>query len=71
MSSLESEREASDKATELIARGNLTVEEQNWLQNCGLFHPFTCGRSSCRETLVATEDGWRCPKCDYRQPFGN
>lgn len=37
-------------------------------------HPFTCGGDRTDENhldgegiLVATEDGWVCPYCDYRQ----
>mgnify|MGYP001241801252 CR=1 FL=1 len=43
-------------------------------------HPFTCGQ--CRDAdpefplrdqheLVATEDGWICPTCDYTQDWAH
>ena len=44
-----------------------SVEARNALQNCGLFHPYTCGNSDCRSTLRATEYGWICDKCGYTQ----
>jgi hypothetical protein len=38
------------------------------------FHPYTCGgnRKDAKHldgegVLVATEDGWKCPFCDYKQ----
>lgn len=41
------------------------------------FHPYTCGNRrdlsghlDGEGVLVATTDGWACPYCDYRQPFG-
>lgn len=41
------------------------------------FHPFTCGYKRTDEkhsdgegVLQATEIGWICPYCEYRQPFG-
>lgn len=49
------------------------VEELNYLQQCGMVHPYTCAnRSDARHTdgegvLVATENGWICPYCDYKQ----
>jgi hypothetical protein len=41
----------------------------NRFQEAGRFHPFTCGGEKCRENLVATTDGWRCPLCDYTQDW--
>jgi hypothetical protein len=31
-------------------------------------HPFTCARCS-HSILIPTNDGWRCPLCDYRQDW--
>jgi hypothetical protein len=45
------------------------VASLNAYQGAGAFHPFTCGTESCRGALLATRDGWRCPRCDYRQPW--
>ena len=45
------------------------VEVLNRYQAAGFFHPYTCGASACRETLVATAEGWRCPKCSYTQDW--
>lgn len=42
------------------------VDSLNVYQNAGLMHPFTCGNNS-DHLLVAREDGWFCPECDYRQ----
>jgi hypothetical protein len=45
----------------------------NRYQRLGLMHPFTCDNHNCRGlapdfgVLVAKEDGWHCPTCDYRQ----
>lgn len=40
------------------------------------FHPYTCGgnRKDAKHldgegVLVATEDGWICPFCDYKQDW--
>lgn len=52
------------------------VAALNRYQEGGWFHPFTCAR--CRDAderwpspdehlLVATNDGWACPTCDYTQ----
>lgn len=35
------------------------VASLNAFQTCGHYHPFTC---TCREPLVAREDGWHCPQ---------
>lgn len=54
------------------------VDRLNGYQESGVFHPFTCGR--CRDAdeswpledqhlLVATEEGWTCPTCDYTQTW--
>ena len=47
------------------------VESLNGYQEEGYFHPFTCGKDDCRQTLVATEDGWVCPDCDYKQNWAH
>lgn len=48
----------------------------NAYQKSGAFHPFTCGGNRTDEKhldgeglLVATEDGWICPYCDYKQDW--
>lgn len=50
------------------------VRSLNEYQASGAFHPFTCGGDRIDEMhldgeglLVATEDGWHCPYCEYRQ----
>ena len=55
------------------------VDRLNEYQRAGAFHPFTCPREhSCSERLygavelVATVDGWVCPKdCDYTQDWAH
>jgi len=44
-----------------------SVEARNALQKSGKVHPYTCGESKCRATLLATEEGWLCPVCGYTQ----
>lgn len=51
----------------------------NEYQQAGVFHPFTCGSGNRTDEhhldgegiLVATEDGWRCPYCDYTQNWAH
>jgi hypothetical protein len=43
------------------------VESINSYQRAGIFHPFTCGNDG--ETLEATPEGMRCPKCSYAQDW--
>ena len=50
------------------------VEVLNHYQKSGLMHPYTCGGNRKDERhldgegiLVATENGWICPFCDYKQ----
>jgi hypothetical protein len=43
------------------------VEALNAYQQLGMFHPFTCGTQST--SLVATEAGWICPCCTYKQDW--
>lgn len=49
------------------------IDALNWLQKCGIVHPYTCGGDDktpyCREDLIATENGWICPKCSYTQKW--
>lgn len=47
------------------------VESLNGFQKCGCVHPFTCGGDKCRSDLVATEEGWVCPNCDYTQNWAH
>ena len=50
----------------------------NRQQHSGQVHPYTCGSGRRTDAdhldgegvLVATEDGWVCPYCDYRQGYG-
>ena len=41
----------------------------NTWQRLGVVHPFTCPVEGHRADLVAHEDGWHCPQCDYRQTW--
>ena len=64
---------------------NEQVEALNAFQNSRQFHPFTCGGDRCDEAhkayraehggdfgqLVATEDGWVCPVCNYKQNWAH
>jgi|GEM_PF-1656772 len=47
------------------------VKGLNEYQNSGVFHEFTCGNSKHPadkgRTLVAYNEGWKCPNCDYTQ----
>ena len=53
------------------------IDSFNNFQKAGIFHPFTCG--SGRRTdeahldgeglLIATEDGLKCPYCEYTQDW--
>jgi hypothetical protein len=54
------------------------VKSLNEYQQAGAFHPFTCGGDRTDENhldgeglLVATEDGWICPYCDYKQGWAH
>lgn len=43
-------------------------------QECGVFHPYTCGNADCRKTdgiLTATENGWLCKQCGYQQDWAH
>lgn len=46
------------------------VESINAFQASGVFHPFTCPNEDHdpgQVNLEATEQGMRCPQCDYTQ----
>ncbi len=46
------------------------IEKLNLHQQSGEFHPYTCGNNS-EHILVATENGWICPECDYTQDWAH
>jgi len=41
------------------------VKSLNEYQTSGCFHEFTCGNTKCRDALVASETGWKCPTCGF------
>lgn len=54
------------------------VESLNAYQDSGAFHPFTCNGGQQRVfdhvhehavALVAQEDAWHCPECEYTQDW--
>lgn len=55
------------------------VKSLNGYQEARYFHPFTCGSGNRTDehhldregVLVATEDGWKCPYCDYTQDWAH
>lgn len=47
------------------------VDSLNEYQTSDVCHPFTCGGEACRNVLVATNDGWTCPSCDYTQDWAH
>lgn len=50
------------------------VKALNAYQAAGRFHPFTCGGGHSGQTeLVATTDGWVCPRrdCGYEQRWAH
>lgn len=51
------------------------VKSLNEYQQAGVMHPFTCGGDAKHldgeGILVATEDGWICPYCDYKQNWAH
>jgi hypothetical protein len=52
-----------------IVRAPFTPEQVaslNAYQASNLFHPYTCLTSS-HGPLIATEAGWHCSVCDYKQ----
>lgn len=58
-----------------------TVEARNRMQSSRMCHPLTCGNGRCDDRhkayqaihggdfgqLVAVEDGWLCPVCNWKQ----
>jgi len=48
------------------------VDKLNHYQQLGFVHEFTCGnKHDGNKILIATEDGWICPSCDYKQNWAN
>lgn len=48
------------------------IEGLNRWQNAGYVHEFTCPTNhESSRTLIATEGGWHCPFCDYRQNWAH
>lgn len=47
------------------------IDALNKYQNSGIFHPYTCGNEKCRQDLIATENGWICPCCEYTQNWAH
>lgn len=55
------------------------VVSLNQYQQAHIFHPFTCGSGNRTDAahldgegiLVATEEGWICPYCDYKQNWAH
>ena len=54
------------------------VSALNLYQKRRLMHPYTCGFNRKGENhldgegvLVATENGWVCPFCDYKQDWAS
>jgi hypothetical protein len=48
------------------------VETMNAFQSLDTVHPFTCANDHAGDdVLVAHEDGWRCPSCEYRQHWAH
>lgn len=54
------------------------IDKLNAHQQNGRFHPYTCGGNRTDEkhldgegVLVATENGWVCPYCDYKQDWAH
>ena len=50
--------------------GESIVDYLNRRQACPYLHPYTCGKDS-NHVLRATEGGWECPECDYRQAYSS
>lgn len=47
------------------------VRNLNEWQKCESVHPFTCGTDGCDGILIASTEGWTCPKCDYTQKWAH
>ena len=55
-------------------RAPFTIEQVvalNAYQRRGSFHPFTCGNFHEPTDLVATLQGWRCPRCTFTQDWAH
>lgn len=46
------------------------MEALNAFQRSGQYHGYTCAEHTSR-LLVAHQDGWVCPECDYRQSWAD
>lgn len=47
------------------------VANLNAFQHDPRFHPFTCGNDSSHRVLVASQEGWHCEDCDYKQDWAH
>ena len=51
------------------------VKNLNIYQKAGRFHPFTCANRDENhehdDVLVATNEGWICPICGYKQDWAH
>jgi hypothetical protein len=48
------------------------VENLNRWQRCDHVHPFTCvNHHQGSRVLIAQNDGWHCPTCEYRQTWAH
>jgi hypothetical protein len=46
------------------------IKNLNEYQKLDIVHKFTCGNDHNGErTLIATDSGWVCPTCDYKQDW--
>jgi hypothetical protein len=48
------------------------VENLNRWQQAGHVHPFTCPNDHAESrVLLAQNDGWHCPSCEYTQTWAH
>jgi hypothetical protein len=48
------------------------VDNLNRWQRCDFVHEFTCpNHHDGSRVLIARNDGWHCPSCDYRQTWAH
>lgn len=48
------------------------VDYLNFEQNGGRYHPYTCRKNTKKcKNLIATENGWICPYCNYTQNWAS
>ncbi len=48
------------------------VRNLNIYQHSSHVHPFTCMNTHTpNNNLIATEEGWVCPHCDYKQDWAH